>query len=431
MERCIVFQHPFSKIYHNEFWALKNISFDIPKGTTVGIIGHNGSGKSTLLQIVCSVLTPTQGEVEASGRVAALLELGAGFNPEFTGHENVMMNGVLMGFSKEEMKNRVPLIKDFADIGDFFDQPVKIYSSGMFARLAFAAAINVDPDILVVDEALSVGDAKFQNKCFQKIKEFQKIGKTILLVTHDTSAITKHCDQAMLMSDGRLVQYGEPKDIVNLYLDIIEGRQFYDNHSDVGSAKENLEKRVDSIQHRSDAALDQFLNEISEGDGCAHRKSYNKNEYRQGGKMAQIVDYLVICDKNIDPTNVFSGSRVDIYWKAIFHEDIESPRCGLTVLSVDGIMIYGSNSEYANQQVSPVFKNDVVVFKASIELSLNKGDYFITLGCGQKKEGQLLSLDRRCSLIHLHIQKEGDFDGMANLKILYKEISKINAKMLL
>lgn len=213
--------HPFKKKYHKEFWALKDVNFDVPKGATVGIIGRNGSGKSTLLQIICGVLKPTSGEVIVNGRVSALLELGAGFNPDLTGRQNVILNGIVQGFSKEEMDARIPQIQEFADIGEFFDQPVKIYSSGMFVRLAFAAAINVDPDILIVDEALAVGDAKFQHKCYNKFLEFQKKGKTILFVSHSTDAIVRHCNHAVLLDGGKVVERGEPKTVVNCYLDLL------------------------------------------------------------------------------------------------------------------------------------------------------------------------------------------------------------------
>lgn len=213
--------HPFNKKYHREFWALKDISFEVAKGMTLGIIGRNGSGKSTLLQIICSVLRPTSGEVRVNGRISALLELGAGFNPQFTGRDNVILNGALMGFTRREMEERLPSIEKFADIGEFFDQPVKTYSSGMFVRLAFAGAINVDPDILIVDEALAVGDAKFQHKCYNKFLEFQKKGKTILFVSHSTDAIVRHCDYAVLLENGKVLESGEPKTVMNCYLDLL------------------------------------------------------------------------------------------------------------------------------------------------------------------------------------------------------------------
>lgn len=220
-ERLLEALHPFNKKYHKEFWALKDISFEIKKGTTVGIVGRNGAGKSTLLQIICSILKATSGTVTVNGKVSTLLALGAGFNPEFTGRQNVLMNGALMGLSTEEMKKRLPEIEKFADIGEFIDQPMKIYSSGMSVRLTFAAAINVDPDILVVDEALAVGDAKFQHKCYGKFLEFQKVGKTILFVTHSTDAVVKHCDSAILLERGEIIEIGEPKQIINYYIDLL------------------------------------------------------------------------------------------------------------------------------------------------------------------------------------------------------------------
>lgn len=209
------------KKYHKEHWALRDVNFDVPKGKTVGIVGRNGSGKSTLLQIIAGILTPTAGKVEVNGKVSALLELGSGFNPEFTGRENVLLNGAVSGFSQEEIEARLPFIEGFADIGEFFDQPVKIYSSGMFVRLAFACAINVDPDILIIDEALSVGDAKFQHQCYNKFLEFQEAGKTILFVSHSTDTIVNHCDYAVLLEGGAVVEMGEPKTITNYYLDLL------------------------------------------------------------------------------------------------------------------------------------------------------------------------------------------------------------------
>ncbi|MBV6342140.1 ABC transporter ATP-binding protein [Candidatus Magnetobacterium casense] len=220
-QRLIEALHPFKKKLHREFWALQGVSFEVPKGATVGIVGRNGSGKSTLLQVICSVLHPTSGSVVVNGRISALLELGAGFNLELTGRANVFLNGTVMGLSRDEIKERLPLIEDFADIGEFFDQPVKTYSSGMFVRLAFATAINVDPDILIIDEALAVGDAKFQHKCFGKFLDFQKAHKTILFVSHSTESIVKHCDYAVLLEKGRLIEKGQPRAITDYYLDLL------------------------------------------------------------------------------------------------------------------------------------------------------------------------------------------------------------------
>jgi ABC-type polysaccharide/polyol phosphate transport system ATPase subunit len=212
------------KRFHHEFYAINEVSFNVEKGQTVGIIGQNGSGKSTLLKIICGVLQPTSGDFYVNRRIAALLELGAGFNPEFTGRGNVYMNGALMGFNQKEMDQRFPDIEAFAGIGEFIDYPVKTYSSGMNVRLAFAAAINVDPEILIVDEALSVGDTLFQAKCFAKFKEFREKGITIIFVTHSLELVTTHCDQALLLDQGALVAQGLPKAVVDDYNRLNIGR---------------------------------------------------------------------------------------------------------------------------------------------------------------------------------------------------------------
>jgi len=213
------------KKFHHEFYALNDVSINIEKGQTVGIIGQNGSGKSTLLKIICRVLQQTSGSVHADGRISALLELGAGFNIEFTGRDNVYMNGALAGFSREEMEQRFPEIEAFAEIGEFIDQPVKTYSSGMQVRLAFAAAVNIDPEILVVDEALSVGDMFFQHKCVAKMESFRTEGKTILLVTHNINLIKSACSTAILLDAGKILDGGDPEYVTEQYLMLMRQKQ--------------------------------------------------------------------------------------------------------------------------------------------------------------------------------------------------------------
>ncbi|OAB37728.1 ABC transporter [Paenibacillus macquariensis subsp. defensor] len=210
------------KKLNNQFWALKNISFEIPKGSTIGIIGKNGSGKSTLLQLIVGTMMPTEGDILVDGRISALLELGSGFNPEFTGRENIYLNGAIMGLSEQEVKERVPVIEKFAAIGAFIDQPVKTYSSGMYVRLAFACAVNVDPDILIVDEALSVGDMQFQLKCIEKMKSFKEEGKTILFVSHDTYSIRNFCDEVIWVMDGEIHMRGDVNGVSRLYEDYMK-----------------------------------------------------------------------------------------------------------------------------------------------------------------------------------------------------------------
>ena len=223
---------------YKEYRALDDISFCVHKGETVGLIGTNGAGKSTLLKIITGVLTQTSGEVEVHGKISALLELGAGFNGEYTGIENIYLNGQMMGYTREQMDERIQSIIDFAGIGDFINQPVKTYSSGMFARLAFAVAINVDPDILIVDEALSVGDIYFQAKCFKKMDEIKKKGTTVLLVTHDMSSVISYCDRAVILNKGHYVKEGNAKEMVDIYKKILVN-QYVENETENGGEKKS------------------------------------------------------------------------------------------------------------------------------------------------------------------------------------------------
>lgn len=210
------------KQFYREFWALKEVSFDVRRGETIGIIGRNGSGKSTILQIIAGTIMQTDGSHSTMGRVSALLELGSGFNPEFTGRENVMMSGAIMGLSKQEIRQRMPLIEQFAEIGEFIDQPVKLYSSGMYVRLAFACAINVDPDVLVIDEALAVGDLQFQLKCIEKMKDFKREGKTIVFVSHDVYTVRNFCDTAIWMMDGKIHLWDDVNTVTERYQDFMK-----------------------------------------------------------------------------------------------------------------------------------------------------------------------------------------------------------------
>ena len=240
MKEALSIRH---KSYHREFFALEDISFTVKKGEILGIVGVNGSGKSTLLKIITDVLTPSSGKVEVKGKISALLELGAGFNPEYTGIENIYLNGTLMGYTKEEMKTKIPEIIKFAEIGDFIYQPVKSYSSGMFARLAFAVAINVDPDILIVDEALSVGDLNFQIKCMKKFDEFRNVGKTILFVSHDVNAIKRYCTRTIWIKHGHLVANGDTDDVTDRYLDFLHSAEASEFRND-GKVETEIKKET-------------------------------------------------------------------------------------------------------------------------------------------------------------------------------------------
>lgn len=211
--------HPFKRIYHKEFVALNGINLSVEKGDAIGILGRNGSGKSTLLKMITGVLTPTSGDIKVNGKISAILELGAGFNPEYTGRENIYLNGLMMGHNREKMNEKIESIIEFADIGDFIDQPVKLYSSGMFARLAFAVSINVEPDILIVDEALAVGDTRFQTKCIDKMKELKRNGTTILFVSHASEQVKRFCNKAVWIKNGEIEIIGDSSEVVDRYED--------------------------------------------------------------------------------------------------------------------------------------------------------------------------------------------------------------------
>lgn len=412
--------HPFKKKYHREFCALKNISFNISRGETVGIIGRNGSGKSTLLKIICSVLKPTTGEVKVNGRISSLLELGGGFNQEFTGRENVVINAQIMGFTASQMKKRLPEIEAFAEIGEFIDQPVKTYSSGMFVRLAFAAAINVDPDILIIDEALAVGDAKFQHKCYNKFLEFQKAGKTIVFVTHDMRTIAKHCDSAILIDSGSVFSSGRPNEVVNNYSHLILDRKSpavqESGRGNEEASSSRLEKESSSTKERL-SELEIFLSEkIIDEDRCLLRKNYNKNEYRYGDRRAAIVDFLIVSNGKYYPAVVKSNDWVDIYFKVKFYEAVESPNSGFKIKTIDGVVIYGTNAILEKFNTRAVSKNEIVVYKFSLKCSLVGGDYFIDLGVGDKQSSEnAVPIERRYDVIHITVEQTDQF-GMVDLE---------------
>lgn len=426
-DRFLEIFHPFNKKFHREFWALRNIDFTVPKGKTVGIVGRNGSGKTTLLQVICSILQPTTGGVQAFGRISALLELGSGFNPEFTGRENVLMNGKITGFSDAEMKKRMPLIEAFAEIGEFIDQPVKTYSSGMFVRLAFAAAINIDPDILVVDEALAVGDAKFQQKCFDKFLDFQKAGKTIVFVSHNTDAVVRHCDYAILLEKGEIIKKGAPKDVTNCYLDLLFTGKVSDSLSlpPVPSGDEAARPGSASIEGRDKTELNIFLEEVPAGDNCKNRKSYNKNEYRFGDKRAEIIDYLIVSGRHADPIAAYSGDAIDIYLKIKFNKDIKAPMAGFSVKTIDGITVYGSNTRFSKDEIRSAGTSDIAIFKFRINLSLIPGDFFIELGIAEKLAVEDIPNDIRKNIIHLFIHEKNIFEGVAELGSDFEEVIRM------
>jgi lipopolysaccharide transport system ATP-binding protein len=312
------------KQYFREFWALQDVSFEVKKGETAGIIGRNGSGKSTLLQMICGTLSPTSGSVETRGRIAALLELGSGFNPEFTGRENVYMNAAVLGLSKQEMEARFDDIVAFADIGQFVDQPVKTYSSGMVVRLAFAVQSQIDPDILVVDEALSVGDAKFQAKCFERLRQLKENGTSILLVTHSSDQIVTHCSTAILLNSGRQLETGEPKHVVNRYMDLLFGKEKKVSAPGSGEGSEGAELPDSSVAKPAAAAY--LLSDFE--DHFFQRSGYNPHEYRWGDGDAAILDFYLAADDEAYPSAVSVGQRIRLVAVDKVSQNVPSPDIG-------------------------------------------------------------------------------------------------------
>jgi len=331
--------HPFSKKYHNDFWSLRNVSFDVCRGETIGIIGENGSGKSTLLQIICKVLTLTEGVVSTSGRISAILELGAGFNPEFSGRENVYMNGALMGFNRTEMDERFTSIEEFAEIGDFINQPMKTYSSGMYVRLAFAAAVNVDPDILVIDEALAVGDTYFVHKCFRKLNEFRDEGKTILFVSHDSSAIQVLCNRAILLERGTIIKESNPQEVMDLYNAIISKKE-----STTIEVKQLENGKVQTTSGTGEARVEEIA-------------LYNTN-----GEIVETVNV---------------GEQVELRIKVKVYQAVETLVLGYGIKDRIGQMMYGTNTWHTEQVIKNTHAGDEYEFVIAFQVNLGMGSYSI------------------------------------------------------
>ncbi len=357
------------KKLYREHYALHDVNFDIREGECVGIIGTNGSGKSTILKIITGVLTPTEGEVKVNGRISALLELGAGFNMEYSGLENVYLNGTMIGFSKEEIDARLDDILDFADIGDFIHQPVKTYSSGMFVRLAFAVAINIDPEILVVDEALSVGDVFFQAKCYHKFEEFKKQGKTILFVSHDLSSVSKYCDRVILLNKGVKLDEGSPKQMVDIYKQLLVGQD---------PVKQQEESKASSKEEKKD-----------EGNFQA-----NPNMLEYGNRMAEIIDFEVVDDRGIRSNTIEKGSSFQIRMRVRFNEDIQEPIMAYTFKNIRGTEITGTNTMFEKAQVEKSGRGNVCTVTFTQEMNLQGGEYLLSFGCTGYKDGDFTVFHR-------------------------------------
>lgn len=345
------------KKYHKEHYALRDISFTVNKGETVGIIGTNGAGKSTLLKILTGVLNSTEGIVNVSGRISALLELGAGFNPEYTGIENIYLNGTMMGYSKEEIEEKIPSVLEFADIGEFVYQPVKTYSSGMFVRLAFAVAINIEPEILIIDEALSVGDVFFQSKCYAKFEEFKKNGKTIIFVTHDIGSVIKYCDRAILINKGVKTADGKTKEVVEVY-------------------KKILLKQEDNIELEEELSREELV-ETKWKDQI----NINPKIIEYGDLSAKIIDYGIFDSFNKQANILNKDEEFMIKMKVEFEKDIDDPIFAFIIKDMKGTEITGANNLFEKINSGRIKKGDIkeVCFKQI--MNLQRGEYLLSLGC--------------------------------------------------
>ena len=363
------------KTKHKLHYALKGVDMKIYQGETVGIIGTNGSGKSTILKIITGVLNPTSGRVLVNGRISALLELGAGFNMEYNGIENVYLNGTMMGFSEKEIEAKLPEILSFADIGDYVYQPVKTYSSGMFVRLAFAVAINIEPEILIVDEALSVGDVFFQAKCYHKFEEFKKMGKTIVFVSHDLSSISKYCDRVYLLNQGNILGEGSPKAMIDTYKRVLVGQ--YDESENAGEESENLLDDED-LQRAAAKKADGAAKDAAEA--SAEAKGQNPNVLEYGTKQAQIEEFYITDDRGVPTNAILKGTMFTIHMKVRFMDPIPAPIFAFSVKNVIGVEITGTNTMIEKAFLDSVEPGDVKNVTFTQKMNLQGGEYLLSLG---------------------------------------------------
>ena len=448
----------FSKHSHyREHYALHHLSFDIHRGETVGIIGTNGAGKSTILKIITGVVSPTEGSLEIDGRISALLELGAGFNQEYTGLENIYLNGTMMGYTREEVDAKLDSILSFADIGEFVHQPVKMYSSGMFVRLAFALAINIDPEILVVDEALSVGDVFFQNKCYKKFDDFKADGKTILFVSHDLSSITKYCDRVILLNKGEMLAEGTPKDMVNLYKKILTGAgeeidafdrlqekdadgfpiDRADAGTESGAGISDADENADGSGRTADKGVAAGTAGSQNAGGSAgtgtntpaggniartavrhlwkshYRKNPDVEEY--GDRQAEIIDYAVLDDGGRFSSSIIKGTRFTIKSKIHFNEDVKDPIFTFTFKTIKGVDVTGTNTMFEKVVVPLARAGETYVASFEQDMNLQGGEYLLSLSCTGFINGELHAYHRCYDLLNITVISDKNTVGFYDM----------------
>lgn len=395
------------KKHYKEHYALKGVDMTIYQGETVGIIGTNGSGKSTILKIITGVLNPTGGSVHVNGRISALLELGAGFNMEYNGIENIYLNGTMIGFSKKEIDAKMDDILNFADIGNYVHQPVKTYSSGMFVRLAFAVAINIEPEILIVDEALSVGDVFFQAKCYHKFEEFKEMGKTIVFVSHDLSSISKYCDRVVLLNQGVKLGEGSPKEMIDAYKQVLVGQYVpaADDHS-LLSDKE--------ITAAAAAAAGTVKGEV------------NPELLEYGTKDAMITGYKITDDMGRETSALLKGKECTITMQVHFEHDIEAPIFAFTIKNIKGVEITGTNTMVEKAFLSPVRAGSDMEITFTQKIDLQGGEYLLSFGVTGFEKEEFQVYHRLYDVINMTVISDKDTVGYydMNSRVVVKELSQ-------
>lgn len=395
---------PGKKPRHCLKWVMQDVNFTVQPGEAVGIIGINGAGKSTLLKMITGTTQPTTGSISLRGRVAALLELGMGFHPEFTGRQNVYMAGQLFGYSTDEIEMLFPEIEAFAEIGEYIEQPLRMYSSGMQARLAFAVATATRPDILIVDEALSVGDIYFQSKCYSRIAEYKKQGMTLLLVSHAVMDISKQCDRAIFLKSGKVYADGPSREVVNMYMDDLFGK----------NKVENEKNKVITLNQNSE-------------DLYHTRPGYLKEEYRWGLGGAKIIDYVTVCGGVEYPSIINTNDKLDVYVKVFFERDFEHITPGILIKSLEGVFIYGSNSYLSSKgKILPDGKSGhVAIYKFSLNLCLNEGAYLLSLGLSAGDPTQTTDpVDRRYDSVLLKVTNNIHMWGLVDMQVDFVQIEE-------
>lgn len=462
------------KSYHKDFYALRDISFSVGRGEAVGIIGTNGSGKSTMLKIITGVLSATTGKVESRGSICALLELGAGFNQDYTGIENIYMNGTMMGFSKAEMDEKLPAILEFADIGDFVYQPVKSYSSGMFVRLAFALYISIDPEVLIVDEALSVGDVFFQAKCYHRMDELKRKGTTILMVTHDLGSVMKYCDRVVLFHKGEKVGEGLPGQMVDKYKKILAGKdphaeQFMEEQNflgnvdgeatgtvnasgttgqdastgnagttgaedkagktgagTAGTTEKNVGKgiaatagtanTVDTADIAEPAFLEAGQHSPKPTGFMKDHLTLNPSSQQYGNGKAEILDFGVL-DKDGRPSNVLlKGEEFSIKERIVFHDDIAAPIFTFTIKDKRGMDLSGTNTLFEGKEIPAVKKGDEYFCTFTQRMNLQGGEYLLSISCTGFEEGEHTVYDRKYDITSITVLSNKNTVGIYDME---------------